>query len=49
MDPFCYLCLHTVLSVPCSSLLGGDWPLVCGVFLVFLSLSHMMSRARCGI
>ena len=29
---------------------GRGWPLVCGVFfLVFLSLSHMVSWARCGI
>ena len=29
---------------------GRGWPLVCGVFfLVFLSLSHMVSWAKCGI
>ena len=44
------VCLcHIVLSVPCS--LGEGRPLdslVCDVFFVVLSLSHMVSCVRCG-
>ena len=52
MDSFCYLCFvfvcHTVLSVPCS-LVVTSWKradflaLLYVMFLVFLSLSHMLS------
>ena len=52
----CVSCLslsysHVCSLPPCGHLLGKDWPvgsLVCDVFLVFLSLSHMVSWVRCG-
>ena len=57
MDPLCYLCLvfvcHTVLSVPCS-LVVTCWEradllaLLYVMFLVFLSLSDIVSWVRCG-
>ena len=58
VDPFCYLCFMLVLVMPpclfLAALLlpaGMGWPLgflVCGVFLCFLLLFHMMSRLGCG-
>ena len=58
MNPFCYLCFvffcHTNLSVPCSLVItcwGSDdlWALLYVMFLVFLSLFHMVVLVRCGV
>ena len=58
MDPFviCVSCLSLSYCLVCSlqsygHLLGKSWPLgslVCDVFHVFLSHSHMVSWVRCG-
>ena len=60
MDPFRYLCFDFVFIIlsclvcslqPCDHLLRRDSPLgsvVLSVFLVFLLLSHMVSKVRCG-
>ena len=57
MDPFCYFSFvffcHSVLSVPYSLVATcGErtdvYALLFVMFLLFLSLSHMMSWVRCG-
>ena len=53
MDPFCYLCFTFVFIILYCLFNAALWPsagigltsdsLVCDVFLMFLSLSHMLS------
>ena len=55
MDHFCYLfCVcHAFLSVQCSIVVtcwerANLLALLCVIFVVFLSLSHVVSWIRCG-
>ena len=55
VDHLCYFCLVLVmlsrlLFAALWSLLGKDWPLGSRLWflIVFLSLSHVVSRVRCG-
>ena len=50
---FVFHVCHVVMSVPCSLVVtplerADLWALLCVMFLVFLSLSHMESWVRCG-
>ena len=58
MDPICYLCVMFVFVMLSFLLLAALWsPAVKGLnswltcvlcFLVFLTLSHMVFKVRCG-
>ena len=57
MGPFCYLCfvsvfvMHSLFFVVLCSPAGRGWYLgsrVCGIFLCFVLLSHVVSLVRCG-
>ena len=53
--PLCFVFVFVILSFlflhPCGHLLGKGWlfgSLGCGIFFVYLSLSHMVPWVRCG-